>query len=240
MKASSRTCPPGAGHLVGDAAAVLRALARRRYRHLNSRYVFDRLRLMAHERRNPDAPWLTSQAVAFLERWLESDHVGFEWGSGRSTVWFAKRVRRLISIEHDSHWYEEVTRRLDKEGLARKVSYRRFPVDDDTDTNHPYISAISEHDDGALHFCLIDGVPILRAHCALACLPKLKPGGLAIVDNANWFLPREPRSRAPDSRGPTDGYASAEWAEFDRRVADWHCIWTSNGVFDTAIWTKPG
>jgi hypothetical protein len=28
--------------------------------------------------------------------------------------------------------------------------------------------------------------------------------------------------------------------EFHRRVADWPCIWTSNGLTDTAIWTKPG
>jgi hypothetical protein len=219
---------------------MIGGLARRRYRHLTPRYFVDRVRLMAYERRHPDAPWLTSEAVAFLERWLRPDFVGFEWGSGRSTVWFAKRVRQLISIEHDPHWYEEVIGRLDDKDSRRKVSYRRLAVDDGADRDHPYVSAISEYPDGALHFCLIDGVTELRARCALACLSKLKPGGLAIVDNANWFLPREPRSPAPDSRGPADGYASAEWAEFDRRVAHWPCIWTSNGVTDTAIWTKPG
>jgi hypothetical protein len=104
----------------------------------------------------------------------------------------------------------------------------------------PYVAAISEYPDQALNFCLIDRVAKLRAHCALACLPKLAQGGIAIVDNANWFLPREPKSRSPDSRGPADGCANAEWQEFRRRVADWPCIWTSNGVTDTAIWTKPG
>jgi Methyltransferase domain len=214
-------------------------LARRRYRHLTPRYFIDRVRLMAYERHHPDAPWLTSEAVAFLERWLELDSLGFEWGSGRSTVWFAQRVRRLISIEHDPRWDEEVRRCLHKEGLAPKVSYRHLAVDDGADRDPPYVSAISEYPDATLHFCLIDGVTELRARCALACLSKLKPGGLAIVDNANWFLPREPRSPAPDSRGPADGYASAAWQEFDRRVADWPCIWTSNGVTDTAIWMKP-
>jgi hypothetical protein len=218
---------------------VIGGLARRRYRHLTPRYLVDRVRLMASERRRPDAPWLTSESVAFLERWLAPDYVGFEWGSGRSTVWFAKRVRQLISIEHDPHWYEEVKRRLVEEGLGLKVTYRGFAVDDVADAAHPYVATISEYQDGALHFCLVDGVARLRAQCALACLPKLARGGIAIVDNANWFLPREPKSRGPNSRGPADGYASAEWREFDRRVADWPCIWTSNGVTDTAIWTKP-
>jgi Methyltransferase domain len=216
-----------------------RRSAGRRYRHLTPRYVVDRVRLIAYERRHPDAPWLTSEAVAFLEQWLRPDLVGFEWGSGRSTVWFARRVRHLISIEHDSHWYEEVAKRLNETGLSSKVSYRRFAVDDAANADHPYACAISEHRDGALHFCLIDGLTRLRAHCALACLPKLKTGGIAIVDNANWFLPRQPKSRAPDSRGPADGCANAEWQEFHRRVADWPCIWTSDGVTDTAIWTKP-
>jgi Methyltransferase domain len=219
---------------------VIGGLVQRRYRHLTPRYVFDRVRLIAYQRRRPGAPWLTSEAVAFLEHWLEPDHVGFEWGSGRSTVWFAKRVSQLISVEHDPRWYEQVKRRLSEEGLASKVTYRRFAVDDVVNADHPYVSAISHHLDGTLHFCLVDGLTSLRAYCALACLPKLKTGGIAIVDNANWFLPREPKSRAPDSRGPADGCANTEWQEFHRRVADWPCIWTSNGVTDTAIWTKPG
>jgi predicted O-methyltransferase YrrM len=194
---------------------------------------------MTHERRNPDAPWLTSESVAFLERWLRPDLVGFEWGSGRSTAWFARRVRRLISIEHDPRWYEKVARRLDETGVAAKVSYHHIPVDHVADQDHPYVAAMSEHRDRTLNFCLVDGLTILRAHCALACLSKLERGGILIVDNANWFLPREPGSRAPNSRGPADGYASNEWQAFDRRVADWPCTWTSNGVTDTAIWTKP-
>jgi predicted O-methyltransferase YrrM len=218
---------------------VFQGVARGRYRHLTPRYVFDRVRVLAHERRHPEAPWLTAEAVALLERSLEPAFVGFEWGSGRSTVWFAERVWRLISIEHDPHWYAEVTHFLEQKGLVSKVSYYRFTVDDFADSDQPYVAAIAEHQDGELDFCLIDGVTELRAHCACACLPKLRSGGLAIIDNANWFLPREPRSRAPNSRGPADGYASAAWQEFDAHVAGWPCTWTTNGVTDTAIWTKP-
>ena len=111
-------------------------------------------------------------------------------------------------------------------------------MDDNTDAVHPYVSAISDHNDGTLHFCLVDGVTELREQCALAGLRELRIGGLAIIDNANWFLPREPRSRAPNSRGLSDGYASAAWQEFDRQVDDWPCTWTTKGVTDTAIWTK--
>jgi hypothetical protein len=142
--------------------------------------VVDRVRLIAYERRHPDAPWLASEAVAFLEQWLRPDLVGFEWGSGRSTVWFARRVRHLISIEHDPHWYEEVKNRLDQKDVAHKVTFRCVPIDDGA-VAHPshYVAAISDQEDSALDFCLIDGVTRLRAQCALACLPKLTTGGIA-------------------------------------------------------------
>jgi hypothetical protein len=86
---------------------------------------------------------------------------------------------------------------------------------------------------------LVDGVTRLRADCALACVAKLKPGGVLIVDNPNWFIPRSPKSRAPNSRGPVAGYASVAWSEFARQTADWQCIWTTNGITDTALWLKP-
>jgi len=193
-----------------------------------------------YERRHPDAPWLTVDAVAFLERWLEPQHEGFEWGSGRSTVWFARRVRHLTSIEHNPVWHDRVVQSLSDQQVSSRVRYRCICVEESAaKSDHEYVQAIAEIPDGFLDFCLVDGVASLRAACALACLPKIRPGGIVIVDNANWFLPRNPPSRAPNSRGPDDGHARADWAEFDQRVTDWHCTWTTNGVFDTALWTKP-
>jgi hypothetical protein len=46
---------------------------------------------------HPDVPWLTRQAVEILEDWLKPGYVGLEWGSGRSTLWFARRVSHLTS-----------------------------------------------------------------------------------------------------------------------------------------------
>jgi hypothetical protein len=48
-------------------AFVSGGLALHTYRHLTPRYLIDRVRLIAYERRHPDAPWLTSEAIAFLE-----------------------------------------------------------------------------------------------------------------------------------------------------------------------------
>jgi Methyltransferase domain len=217
----------------------LTALKWRRFRHLTPTYIVDRLRLAAYQRLNPEAPWLTADAVGFLEDWLRPQHVGFEWGSGRSTVWFAARARHLTSVEDDPEWYREVAKRLQERGLAERVAYHHLPAGDERlRGSPPYVSAIAGHD-STLDFCLVDGVTRLRADCALACLPKLRPGGLLIIDNANWFIPRRGPSRAPNSRGLAEGYASDAWAELGRQIADWECVWTTNGVTDTALWVKP-
>ena len=48
-------------------------------------------------------PWLTDEAVAFLDVFCEEnpDAKILEFGSGASTLWFAKRTPNLYSDEHE-------------------------------------------------------------------------------------------------------------------------------------------
>jgi len=210
---------------------------------LKPRYVADRVRLAVHQRLHPDAPWLTAEATALLERWLGPHHVGIEWGSGRSTRWFARRVRHLLSVEHDARWHAAVSSQLAGEGLTN-VDYRLLPCEPErVETPEwiaamfasPYVRAVDAFAPGSLHFALVDGM--YRSACALAVLPKLHAGALLIVDNINWFLPSA--SRAPSSRAMIDAPLSPTWGEFAEAVAGWDRQWTQNGVADTAIWVAP-
>ncbi len=211
---------------------LMSKLMDRNYRHLTPRYVADRLRLMVHERRHPDDPWLTADAVRWLDRWLQSHHTGLEWGCGRSTIWFARRVAHLTSAESDAGWYAKVQQRLTELGVAERVSVLL------TQDDAAYVGITDSVE--AVDFALVDGITDLRGACALACLPKIRPSGIVVIDNVNWFVPREQPSRAPNSRGAKDGYASGEWAAFAEAVDGWPVVWTTNGVTDTAIWIKPG
>src|SRR5262245_28763699 len=49
-------------------------------------------------------PWLTFGAVRFLESRLASTQRVFEYGSGGSTLFLARRVEQVISVEHDVRW----------------------------------------------------------------------------------------------------------------------------------------
>ena len=192
---------------------------------------------------HPDAPWLTAESTRMLEEWLEPSYVGIEWGSGRSTRWFARRVGHLLSVEHDAGWHADVSAQLAEDGITN-VDYRLLPCEPERVETPEWIAAMFASDyvravdtfaAGTLDFALVDGM--YRSACALAVIPKLRSGALLIVDNVNWFLPSH--SRAPTSRGADDSPLSPTWVEFSEAVKGWDRRWTENGVADTAIWVVP-
>lgn len=51
-----------------------------------------------------DAPWYTGPATRWLERHLRSDDSVFEYGSGRSTVWWCQRAGAVTTLEASPEW----------------------------------------------------------------------------------------------------------------------------------------
>lgn len=68
-------------------------------------------------------------------------------------------------------------------------------------------------------------------------LPKLRKGGILVLDNANLFLPND-YTFAPNSRRMKDGFSTETWQQFDDQASKFRRIWTSNGLWDTVIWIK--
>ena len=200
------------------------------------RYLYDRTRQLFYERAHPDDPWLTPTAIRLLSRLLRPADTGAEFGSGRSTLWFAARVAGLTSVEHDARWHEIVATRLKERGLGN-VDYILAPDDQPMERggDSAYARAALGFGDASLDFALVDGH--YRDYSAKYLLPKIKPGGLLIIDNVNWYLPCQ--SKAPNSRTVATGPAPGAWAEVGRELAGWRTIWTSSGVWDTAIFIRP-
>jgi predicted O-methyltransferase YrrM len=211
-------------------------IKRRAYSHLTPRYVFNRTRQVVHERAHPDDPWITPAAVALLARLLRPADRGAEFGSGRSTLWFAARVAGLTSVEHDPWWYEAVTARLSERGLGN-VECILAPEDRPMERggDSAYARTALAFPDASIDFALVDGH--YRDYSAKFIMPKIKPGGMLIIDNVNWYLPSQ--SKSPNSRTTALGPATPVWAAIWRELAGWRTIWTSSGVWDTAIFIKP-
>ncbi|MEO1483617.1 MAG: hypothetical protein AAFU77_16025 [Myxococcota bacterium] len=206
----------------------------RSYGHLTPRYVVSRLRQLAFEYRNPRAPWLTRQAVAFLEQWLRTGDSVLEWGSGRSTLWFAPRVRQLWSVEHNEGWYRQVLDDANRSEFSASIQIELASVE----IADEYVNAHPDLIPESVDVCLIDGA--FRALCAKRALSLVRPGGLIVVDNVERYLwhPKALGS-SPNSRERAQGNADSDWDDFAEHTREWRTYWTTDGVSDSAIFFAP-
>tara|TARA_Y100001936_G_scaffold167881_1_gene164085 strand:- start:259 stop:834 length:576 start_codon:yes stop_codon:yes gene_type:complete len=191
--------------------------------------VKNRVIQILHEKTHPNDPWLTRQSVHILADLLQDTDTGLEFGSGRSTIWFAQRTSRVISIEHDFKWYQSVGQKIQDLNLESKIDYRYC------DNIADYVGQIDSLEDNSIDYCLIDGKA--RDECTLKVLPKLKHEGILIIDNINLYLPNA--SRSPNSIRRFDNTNDSAWASVQIQIDSWEMVWTTNGVSDTALWIKP-
>lgn len=217
-------------------------------KHWTPRYVIDRLRLRSWQRAHKSDPWLCPPAVAFLEQWLRPTDLVVEFGSGRSTVWFARRTRHIVSIEHHKEWHARVSADLTAAGLLN-ATYTH--VDQPPDPSQPAsndrrlnpelftqaaqagLAAITS--DSRADMILVDGAN--RDTTAIWALDHVRPGGLIVVDNANRFLPSP--TRAPASLSADAKPYSPLWEQFSAHTADWRRVWFSDGIADTLLVFAP-
>ena len=58
---------------------------------------------------NNPIPWFTYSAIEFLSERMNKKMNVFEFGSGNSTLFFAKRVNQITSVEHNKDWYDIIS-----------------------------------------------------------------------------------------------------------------------------------
>jgi hypothetical protein len=182
---------------------------------------------------DPCYPWINAGAVRFLTDRLTPDMTGFEWGGGRSTAFVAKRVSRLVSIEHKEKWRRRVAALLLREGVGN-VEGRFLPPSDDPgrpearpalwrEIGHvhrmpqfaAYADAILDFPEESFDFVLIDGRA--RVECALNAFCRIKPGGFLMLDNSEW----------------------EKYAPIFAAVPKWERRDFENGVWRTSILCRP-
>jgi hypothetical protein len=143
-------------------------------------------------------PWISFAGRDWFESVLRSDMKVFEYGSGGSTLYFAARVRELVSVEHDRKWYGDVKTCMAAAGFATGGLVLRTPepmqqIGDGGDyapsrfgnphtSLQKYVSAIDAYPDRTFDIVFIDGR--CRTQCAAHALPKVRPGGYIVLDNS--------------------------------------------------------
>lgn len=207
----------------------------RAFGHWTPRYIRARTCEILYQRGHPDVPWLTPEAGRLLSSMLRPSDIGAEFGSGRSTSWLARRCTHLTSVEHDEAWYETVSATL-AAGEITHVDYQYHPCDksDALGDRSAYAQVAQFLGDESIDFALVDG--LYRDYVTLFLLPKIKPGGMLIIDDVHRYLPSP--SMSPLSLRPPAAPATEAWEQAAATLAGWRQIWTSSGVSDTAIFVK--
>lgn len=139
-------------------------------------------------------PSYTFSAIRWLDSVISERMNVFEYGSGGSTAYFARRVRSLVSVEHEPFWEGRVRDAIPGE-VSCAVDYRLVPCEAGTDQDfasarteysgrnfRKYVESISEFPDEHFDIVSVDGR--CREQCLRYALPKVRAGGYLILDNS--------------------------------------------------------
>lgn len=127
-------------------------------------------------------PWYTYPAIEYLRQLDWREKGVFEYGSGQSTLFWSSAANRVVSVEEDERWYEPLAKKLPPNcELIFEPDLALYP------------DVITRYPDG-FDVIVIDGAARgrTRLKCSRVALRCLKPGGLIILDNADW-LPESAR-----------------------------------------------
>lgn len=117
-------------------------------------------------------PWMNFAVIKLLEDRLKEDFILFEFGSGYSTCFYARKVRAVISVEYDKQWFGIV-----KTQVPANVEL----IFRENDVNGEYCRAIGATGK-QFDVVVVDGRD--RVNCVKQALPALSPGGVILLDDS--------------------------------------------------------
>lgn len=139
------------------------ALAKKGY------FLSRRLQLPIDNSHRP-LPWYTYPCIDFLEKRLNPKWSVFEYGSGYSTLWWATKVNKVVSVESDKNWYNAVSlKKLDNMQIYLQTE------------SYDYINTVSKG--SPYDIICIDGV--YRNECVKKAINNLTQDGVIVFDNSD-------------------------------------------------------
>ncbi len=117
-------------------------------------------------------PWLTYSFIDFIIERLRNEFNVFEFGSGNSTLFFAKRVMEVTSVEHNIEWYNK---------LKNKIPDNSNLILSKSDGSEDYVGVLKQSNK-KYDLIIIDGIH--RVDCCLSVSNYLTDKGVIILDDS--------------------------------------------------------
>ncbi|HEY8360510.1 MAG TPA: hypothetical protein VIL30_23900 [Ramlibacter sp.] len=123
----------------------------------------------------PVQPWISYSAARVLREHLTGTSRVLEFGSGMSTVWYARHAGEVCSVEDFRPWFDRVSQVLQ----ARRLGNVRYGF---AATPEEYSSYMCD-DTRGFDLVMVDGS--VRADCIRKAAHLVRPGGILYLDNSD-------------------------------------------------------
>lgn len=142
-----------------------------------------------------EVPWFSFGAIRFLESWILPRHRVFEFGSGGSSFFFARRAGHVTSMESHPEWHERVQLLAHNRGITN-LDCQLHPLADGQLAGYRLSPFFQQVRTGQCDIIVIDcfcgfsdgSYGQLRRHAFELSLPQVAPGGMIILDDS-WLFP---------------------------------------------------
>jgi hypothetical protein len=118
-------------------------------------------------------PWFSYPAIKFIESRLNKNLSVFEYGCGNSTIWFAGKVKNIISVEHDKTWMDSISSTMPTNA---QIIFQTLEIDGD-------YAKECVNQNQKFNIIIIEGRN--RLHYAKNCIEALTDDGIIIFDNSH-------------------------------------------------------
>ena len=137
-----------------------------------------------------ELPWFAYAAIEFLNSYLKPHMKVAEYGSGGSTIFFARRTGFVHAVEDNREWYERVTRRLNEKWIINvRMTFCPFDFKDPIGfEKSDYLHALPEEPQDVISIDSSEEWIQVRPTCFRFAEKRIKPGGIIVLDDS-WRYP---------------------------------------------------
>jgi predicted O-methyltransferase YrrM len=149
-------------------------------------------------RRSPidlELPWFSYGAIDYLARTIKPDFRVFEFGSGGSTLFFARRAAQVVCVENDANWHRRVQEQVCRADLTN-VDCQLHSFGDLEAANYKSLSYFDSLESGRFDLIVVDGFcgfgtgqhGKLRPYAFAQACAAVKRPGIVVLDDF-WMFP---------------------------------------------------
>jgi hypothetical protein len=126
----------------------------------------------AMDQQGDPLPWVTYSFIDFIKPRLSKNLSIFEYGSGSSTLFYAKHVKRVVSVEHDEAWYNKI---LKSKAQNAEMIFSKLEKGGEYSKK---AATLGEQFD----MIIVDGRD--RVNCCISSVAALNPSGVLVLDDS--------------------------------------------------------